>query len=325
MYDGLLACLVRRPSRRGRWRGLTEGARIGIAEIAMVRQVHPLTGQAAIAHALDLQHRLPLVWERVGRAGGRGVGGAQGRQHDPIGAARKDRHRRPGVRHHRDRVTEPGAAVAQAKIIEADPAAHAAKAEAERRRRYVALCSPTSTGRATSSPASPPAMRCGSTPCSSGSPTSSPPTTPRRAPPATSCARSPSGGSPARRGCWLFSWADEKFGRAAKHGRKAVLDVHPHEAALLGLTTGVARVEGLGRCRWLSCASCSATTCTTTVKPVKDLADRVPALLLRAPHRPQGTGPTRSPAATGSPTPAARASVPTSTIPIRSSRRLTGV
>ena len=30
-----------------------------IAEIAMVRQVHPLTGQAAIADVLDLQHRLP--------------------------------------------------------------------------------------------------------------------------------------------------------------------------------------------------------------------------------------------------------------------------
>ncbi len=31
----------------------------------MVRQVHPLTGQALIADALDLQHRLPLVWARV--------------------------------------------------------------------------------------------------------------------------------------------------------------------------------------------------------------------------------------------------------------------
>ena len=36
-----------------------------IPELAMVRQVHPLTGQALIADALDLQHRLPLVWARV--------------------------------------------------------------------------------------------------------------------------------------------------------------------------------------------------------------------------------------------------------------------
>ena len=36
-----------------------------IAELAMVRQVHPISGQAAIADVLDLQHRLPLTWERV--------------------------------------------------------------------------------------------------------------------------------------------------------------------------------------------------------------------------------------------------------------------
>ena len=111
-----------------------------IAEIAMVRQVHPLTGQAAIADVLDLQHRLPLVWE--------GVESLQAEAWVARKVASMTRSVPLATIEVVDRAVSaivatespsPVLAVAQAKIIEADPAAHAAKVEAERRRRYVTL------------------------------------------------------------------------------------------------------------------------------------------------------------------------------------------
>ena len=60
----------------------------------------------------------------------------------------------------------------------------------------------------------------------------------------------------------------------ARHGRKAVLHVHLHEAALSGLTTGVARVEGLGPMALAQLRELLGHA-HVTVKPVKDLADRV--------------------------------------------------
>jgi hypothetical protein len=60
----------------------------------------------------------------------------------------------------------------------------------------------------------------------------------------------------------------------ARNRRQAVVYVHLHEAALAGLTTGVARVEGLGSMALAQLRELLGHA-NVTVKPIKDLADRV--------------------------------------------------
>src|SRR3954470_15272489 len=109
-----------------------------LGEIALARGTGVTATTNALADVLDLIHRLPSVWDRC-RAGEAEIGVARR-------VAKLSRHLpadRVGLV---DRAVarvidhESGGrvlAVAEAKIVEADPALHEARAEAERRRRYV--------------------------------------------------------------------------------------------------------------------------------------------------------------------------------------------
>ena len=231
-----------------------------IAEIAMVRQVHPLTGQAAMADVLDLQHRLPLVWERVEALEAEAwVARKVASMTRSVPLARIDLVDRAVSAIIATESPSRVLAVAQAKIIEADPAAHAAKAEAERRRRYVALSQSDEHG-----------LRHVIARVTAGDAVWVDALLERIAdliapdhPEGTTRdeLRSIAFGWLARPEELLALLQGRRGDQAepAKHGRKAVLHVHLHEAALSGLTTGVAAWRVSGRCRSLSCASCSAT------------------------------------------------------------------
>ena len=246
-----------------------------IAEIAMVRQVHPLTGQAAIADVLDLQHRLPLVWERVEALEAEAwVARKVASMTRSVPLARIDIIDRAVSAIIATESPSRVLAVAQAKIIEADPAAHAARAEAERRRRYVALSQSDEHG-----------LRHVIARVTAGDAVWVDALLERIAdliapdhPEGTTRdeLRSIAFGWLARPEGLLALLQGRREARAepAKHGRKAVLHVHLHEAALLGLTTGVARVEGLGPMS-LDQVRDLLGHAHVTVKPVRDLADRV--------------------------------------------------
>jgi hypothetical protein len=109
-----------------------------LGDIALARAAGVMATRAAIADVLDLRHRLPLTWRRctAGEAEpwvARKV--ARLSRHLPlacvhvvdVAVARMIDREAPG------RVL----AVAEAKVIEADPALHDERVEAERRRRYV--------------------------------------------------------------------------------------------------------------------------------------------------------------------------------------------
>jgi hypothetical protein len=111
-----------------------------IAALAIAREIHPLAAQRLVADALDLRHRLPQVWARV-----------QGLEAEAWVARKVAALTRPLTT---EQVALVDAAVAEAigsesparvlettraKVVEADPATHHAKVEAERRRRYAAL------------------------------------------------------------------------------------------------------------------------------------------------------------------------------------------
>ncbi len=109
-------------------------------ELGIARQVHAQSARAVVADVLDLQHRLPLTWARL-----------EALAADAFVARRvavKSRELPLAVvglvdvavaavigRLSAGRVL----AIAEAAIIEADQAGHAARLEAERRRRYVGL------------------------------------------------------------------------------------------------------------------------------------------------------------------------------------------
>jgi hypothetical protein len=119
----------------------TPGLReFSIPELAMAREVGVPACERDLADVLDLVHRLPKVWALTRELA------------CPVWLSRKVA--RLSRRLPLDRVWIVDAAVAEAipgeaagrvlaiceaKVIEADPAAHAAKVEAQRRRRYVAL------------------------------------------------------------------------------------------------------------------------------------------------------------------------------------------
>src|SRR5215217_3403644 len=110
------------------------------AELGVARRVHPLSARALVADALDLRHRLPLTWAEVRalRAEAwvarkvasltRGLAPAAAAVVDAVVAEAI-------VGESPTKVIE----LAQAKVIEVDPAGHRARLEERRRRRYVAL------------------------------------------------------------------------------------------------------------------------------------------------------------------------------------------
>jgi hypothetical protein len=111
-----------------------------LPELAVARGVHTLALRAAMADALDLRHRLPRVWAQVEALGAE------------VWVARKAAAMSRHLDRFQVRVVDAAVAIAisgespsrvigiaEAKVIEADRAGHAAKVEAERRRRYVGL------------------------------------------------------------------------------------------------------------------------------------------------------------------------------------------
>jgi hypothetical protein len=118
-----------------------------MCELGVARGVHPLAARAAAADVLDLRHRLPLTWAvfLAGRADAwlvRRVA-AMTRELSLAAVAVVDAAVAAAVAGEApSRVLR----IAEAKIIEADPAAHDAKVEAEKRRRYVSLTRTDETG-----------------------------------------------------------------------------------------------------------------------------------------------------------------------------------
>ena len=110
------------------------------AELAIAREIHPYAATKLIGDALDLRHRLPLIWARVSSLEVEGwlarkvatltrtlsldaVGPVDAAVAAAIGAESPSR------------VLE----LTRARVIEADPATHQAQVEAEKRRHYVSL------------------------------------------------------------------------------------------------------------------------------------------------------------------------------------------
>jgi hypothetical protein len=111
---------------------------LSLPELAIARRTHTLSTRNALADALDLRHRLPRVWAVL-------LSG----ECEPW-LARRVASTSRRLDQHQVRVVDDAVAdaiagespsrvleLAQAKVIEADPAAHAARLEAELRRRYV--------------------------------------------------------------------------------------------------------------------------------------------------------------------------------------------
>ena len=186
-------------------------------------------------------------------------------------------------------------AVAEAKIIEADPGLHEERVEAERRRRYVSSSRTDEFGLRTV------IARVEAGDAVWVEATVGPGRRDHRAratptPPPTSSGRSRSAGWPGPRSCWRCCWSTATRRTSSTRARddpsratafpadlldalrevdlsplapKAVLYVHLHEAAVHG-AGGVARVEGLGPMH--ADRRCSAAgPDRLTVKPVLDL------------------------------------------------------
>jgi hypothetical protein len=120
--------------------GIPELWELSTAEIAIAREVHPASCDRAIADVLDLQHRLPLTWKVV-KALDADVWVARR-------VATMSRELSLEVVGSVDRAVAAAIAgqapsrvlaIAEAKVIEADPDAHEAKLEEQRRKKYVGL------------------------------------------------------------------------------------------------------------------------------------------------------------------------------------------
>lgn len=268
-----------------------------LGEIALARGTGVGATVNALADRLDLEHRLPLTWQVV-RAGQTEVGIARR-------VAKLSRHLPAEVVDLVDRAvarvigTESGGrvlAVAEAKIIEADPALHAERVDAELRRRYVSSGRTDEFGLRTVIAR----VEAGDAVWVEAIVTRVAEIIAPRHPEATADElRSLAFGwlaRPAELLALLLEHRDEQEQlepapnralafpadlldalRAADLTRlapKAVLYVHLHEAALTGAAPGVARVEGLGPRTYASLAELLART-DLVVKPVLDLANRV--------------------------------------------------
>jgi hypothetical protein len=120
---------------------------LSLCELGIARGVHVLAARAVAADVLDLRHRLPRTWA-VFLSGwadawlARRVASLT-RDLSPVAVAVVDTAAAAAIAGE-----APGRvlAIVEAKIIEADPAAHDAKVEAERRRRFVSLTRTDATG-----------------------------------------------------------------------------------------------------------------------------------------------------------------------------------
>jgi hypothetical protein len=246
-----------------------------IAELAMVRQVHPMSGQALIADVLDLQHRLPKTWARVSALEAEAwlarkvasmtravplatIGVVDAAVAAVIGSESPSR----------------VLALAQAKIIEADPAAHAARVAAERRRRYVTLSRTDEHG-----------LRHVIARVTAGDAMWVDALVDRVAD--LIAADHPDNTSRDELRAIAFGWLARPAdllalmtGRRGPHvdaerlRHRAIVYVHLHEAALTGLSASAARVQGLGPVALHQLRDLLGHT-RVTVTPVKDLTDRV--------------------------------------------------
>jgi len=118
-----------------------------LCELGIARGVHVLSARAVAADVLDLRHRLPRSWE-VFLAGGADAWlvrrvASMTRELSPAAVAVVDTAAAAALAGE-----APGRvlSIVEAKIIEADPAAHQAKVEAEQRRRFVSLTRTDETG-----------------------------------------------------------------------------------------------------------------------------------------------------------------------------------
>lgn len=244
-----------------------------IAELAMVRQVHPLMGQALIADALDLQHRLPQTWARVASLDAEAwVARKVASMTRAVPLARIDVVDRAVAAIIGTESPSRILAVTRAKIMEADPVGTVEKADAERRRRYVALSQADEHG-----------LRHVIARVTAGDAHWIDVMVDRVAdlvardhPDGTTRdeLRSVALGWLARPEDLLALLRTESAPTARRHREKAVVHLHLHEASVSGLCPGVARVEGLGpipldRLREL------VGHADITVQPVLDLSSRV--------------------------------------------------
>jgi hypothetical protein len=268
-----------------------------LGEIALARGTGVTATVNALVDGLDLVHRMPQTWA-VLESGAAEVGIARRvaklSRHLPLevmpvldaAVARIIGHEAGG------RVL----AVAEAKIIEADPALHESRVEAERRRRYVSSSRTDEFG-----------LRTVIARCESGDVVwieatlarvveIIAPLHPEATPDETRSIAFGWLARPAELLALLLEHRDEPEALEIEPSRatafpadlrdalreadlsalapKAVLYVHLHEAALQGLATGVARVEGLGPRTYASLAELLARA-DLVVKPVLDLSERV--------------------------------------------------
>lgn len=111
---------------------------LAICELGVARGVHTLAARAVVADSLDLQYRLPATWEKV-----RNLEAEPWLARKVAAMSRKLSYEEVGIVDAAVAAAIGGQsparviAICEAKIIEADQAAHAARVEAELKRRYV--------------------------------------------------------------------------------------------------------------------------------------------------------------------------------------------
>ncbi|HET9420985.1 MAG TPA: hypothetical protein VFO49_07600 [Nocardioides sp.] len=244
---------------------------LALCELAIARGVHTLAARSVVADALDLRHRLPLTWSRV-----RGLQGEVWVARKVAALSRRLSYEQVAIvdRAVADAIggQAPSRVIAlcEAKVIEADEAAHAARIEQELKRRYVGLSRIDSEGlqsviaRVTAGEAADVDAFLD------------------RVAHALSSRPEHTGLSRDELRAEAFGWLarpDDLLALLAgapeprRFRRRAVLYVHLHEAAL-DAGAGVARVEGLGPHTLAQVARLVGHR-RVTVKPVIDLAHRV--------------------------------------------------
>ena len=135
-----------KPHRYG-GEGTPEVWDFSIAELAVARQVHPVACEHALADVLDLQHRLPRTWAQVeSLACEAWVARRVATLTRPLSAQAVTIVDAAVAAAIVGQAPSRVLAIAEAKVIEADPEAHDAKIEEARRRRFVALGKPENTG-----------------------------------------------------------------------------------------------------------------------------------------------------------------------------------
>jgi hypothetical protein len=244
---------------------------LALCELAIARGVHPLAARAVVADALDLRHRLPLTWSRV-----RDLQGEVWVARKVAALSRKLSYEQVAIVDHAVAEAIGGQApsrviaLCEAKVIEADQAAHAARMEEELKRRYVGLSRIDAEGlrhviaRVTAGDAADVDLLLDRVVHALAS-------RPEHEGTSRDELRAEAFGWLARPEVLLALLAGEPEPRRFRH--RAVLYVHLHQAAL-DAGAGVARVEGLAPHTLVQLGRLLGHR-RLTVKPVIDLAERV--------------------------------------------------